>query len=311
MPNKDLVYELKSADEVIDFVIFRDKRSKIFLRNEWMYRGHASEKWRLVPTGLREERFANTGETRESDYVSNLMKIYNSGSVLPKRDEFFVRKASALTYANVRILTDFCKILEKKNLIDIQRWLRKDTSDNFYRHIGFVAGSGSDDPVHREFLDFLCLAQHYGLPTTLLDFTLNIITALSFSVFDKKSILEDIPCIWCIDMNSDGINNGSSKVNSPFHLIKGSQFYNKNINSQQGLLIWFRHWFEKYHVSGKFEELEDAKDINKVKVILNINDKCRLKLREFLLNVGKAPYDLAVSYEECARFVLDNSDKYK
>ncbi len=37
-------------------------------------------------------------------------------------------------------------------------------------------------------IDFISYGQHYGLPTRLIDFTLNPFIALSFSLFSKKSL---------------------------------------------------------------------------------------------------------------------------
>lgn len=108
------------------------------------------------------------------------------------------------------------------------------------------------DKIPESQLSWISLAQHHGLPTRLLDWAENPLTALFFAVENLK--IEDDCCVWHMNTSSRIIDYGSnSKLpdfqdNSIFFPIHHSQ----RMNAQQGCFS-----FHKLPTrSTKFKSLE-------------------------------------------------------
>ncbi len=84
--------------------------------------------------------------------------------------------------------------------------------------------------------DILSIAQHFGLPTRLLDWTTNPLVALWFAFIEKENI-SGFRCVWGLaveniyfaDLTTDPFNQATTRVFTPNHLTN-------RIKSQNG---WF------------------------------------------------------------------------
>jgi hypothetical protein len=77
-------------------------------------------------------------------------------------------------------------------------------------------------PIPSSEFEWLLLAQHYGLPTRLLDWTENLLTALYFAVSEKRFQAKSIGadgCIWAISPTV--LNEHESNPDFPDNAIKG------------------------------------------------------------------------------------------
>ncbi len=156
-------------------------------------------------------------------------------------------------------------------------------------------------------LEELTIAQHYGIPTRLLDWTENALTALYFATNTIWSEAQDYAVVWVLslDRNSDFVINDLN-VN-PFDL-KDLKFFKpadiiQRVSSQSG---WFS--IHPYRGSGFYERIEtnidDSIRLNKITIHKNNISK----IRETLETCGINEYSIFQDLDSLGRYVFN---KYK
>lgn len=194
------------------------------LSSSFVFRGHSSEKWTLLPSALREGVFMNdfySDEHRTSSHTSptasdnECLQIINEFNVL--RDFFEKCDKSGLPVPEVKRLRDMIfQSVPADLLFKYEEWI----------------------PV--DFYELVSLAQHYGMPTRLLDWSYDILVALYFAVsgvktLDKDNYSENI-VIWALDSH---LADFAYYKSSPLRMIRPRYDGNANIIAQKGL---FSFW---------------------------------------------------------------------
>lgn len=86
--------------------------------------------------------------------------------------------------------------------------------------------------------EWLALAQHHGLPTRMLDFSFNIMTALYFSVDSHEDVAGELIMVKAPKKASDGLQK-----TSPYNIKKLQKYFprivSKRITAQEGLFVVF------------------------------------------------------------------------
>jgi hypothetical protein len=118
----------------------------------------------------------------------------------------------------------------------------------------------------------ISIAQHYGLPTRLLDWTSNPLTALWFSL-SKKQENETDRFVWGVILdNSDILKD---ETIDPFEIDQTffyrPKFINLRISNQLG-------WFSVHNLDNKKSKMQSIEEIERYKIIMakfiiKINDK--------------------------------------
>ena len=152
----------KSAEDLVSAlsprsIYFKHERSP----HKWIFRGVASEGWKLIPTAFRGEDL-----TQHSQIYSELRSIEpffrfadESGLPLPE-DSQFVRN-------RFQVLSD--------SLVNIHaRFGLGDTCKRIWE-------TGEEVWPPDEFLSLIALAQHHGIPTRMLDWSRNPLKAAYFA----------------------------------------------------------------------------------------------------------------------------------
>ncbi|MGZ3998127.1 MAG: FRG domain-containing protein, partial [Flavisolibacter sp.] len=87
--------------------------------------------------------------------------------------------------------------------------------------------------IPEEFYEIACLAQHYGVPTRLLDWSYDFITALFFAISDKDPSDEQNIVLWCLKLENEFGRHW------PLKFLIPQYFDNPNSKAQSGILtLW-------------------------------------------------------------------------
>lgn len=191
---------------------------KTFAKGNFIFRGHASEKYELIPSALRLEcsgRFnaiALGNDSGGTEYFQ-MVKEYN-------------------------ILRRFFKLCDLKGLLvdDVER-----IRDTWQERFDIDTLVKNEDWLPRDLWSIAAFAQHYGLPTRLLDWTHDRFVALYFAIEDYLDSVKSPKeskniVIWALNMNPF-----ISQANLGLPLVFVQPVYHGNMNmiAQQGLFtLW-------------------------------------------------------------------------
>jgi hypothetical protein len=130
--------------------------------NQWIFRGHADAEWRLVPTAFREESWSS----------------FESYGVLDwsKMTENHQQTIEGNVIRDFSYRSDIAGLPLPENSPRVRQLLAHDT-------LPPDDDDGEDWPP-RELWSLIALAQHYGVPTRLLDWSHSAWTAAYFAVSD-------------------------------------------------------------------------------------------------------------------------------
>lgn len=202
-----------------------------------IFRGHSNVAYQLLPTALRK----NT-----SIWEFTPVRYDNNGPI-PDSE-------AILSYAEFQVLRDFYQAADRRGLnVPVSERLRA----QLHVDIDYYSNMDGGDWLPDDLLETAGLAQHYGVPTRLLDWSYDPMVAAFFASRPQSLKGSDI-CVWAVNPSIWFDSPTHQNVQTPLKIVTPPYFGNPNLNAQQGL---FTYWAKDIgpvldvasdHIKGKF-----------------------------------------------------------
>ncbi len=249
-------YQCTTAEEFYDLM----RRSHSFwgdgLECFWIFRGHADSNWELLPSvwrpnlnegfeqNLRYWREEVAGKFDASE-VAHLEPHLQQGI-----DSYRCAVASAIAEQS---LIEWFSILSDQIGLSVPSWDKKHHRSLFLELDRWEIGQA------------YCLAQHYGVPTRLLDWTFDPRIAAFFSCNEESKEAENIAvyALRYIELNTkklirpaDGSDPSEKLRRLQIKLISSARSTNDYLRAQEGLFTLIHNAHDYFSAEGKWPTLD-------------------------------------------------------
>lgn len=230
----DEVIELrKNPKEFIDFLRLSQNHwnnnyeclneDGYFIKDRWIFRGSFNAKWRLIPSAWRNNKII---ESQIIDLVNKFKKTTDNKKI-PSYEKLYAKVEIDIINRFRYALHDFGYPIE---------W-SKDNKNKF-----------------EDLLDVACIAQHHGIPTRLLDWTVNPMTAAYFACEPQGKLYKaDDVCVWALNIGSKMFSDSHDYIK----IHEQPRNRNNYLRAQQALFTECSDSLEYHKIYGVWPSIED------------------------------------------------------
>ncbi len=224
-PASSKLYSIRHISHASDFIAYLANPQKLFTDHldgnsfnsqhqtyQWIFRGVSDSKFRLIPKSLR--------SIEEDKVTHNLLNSYNE---CKKR-------------AELAIICEFYTQCHRGglNLPHLRYDLHKSLLNAEIDALVHLQDDQSTWPMP-ELLPIFGLAQHYGIPTRLLDWSLNPFVAAFFAAQPIQAPTPTHLAVWILNATAIKNQRHPDTENNIIKIIEPPTAYNPNLKLQQGV----------------------------------------------------------------------------
>jgi len=233
------------------------------------------------------------GQGEDKSLIPSLFRKNSKLASLTRRS---VNTYPQLLLAERDILIQFFEIADKRGLVlpDDSQDLRAVLETIKSKDLLVERGYDSWSPTKLA-LSLSALAQHYGIPTRLLDWTRQSYIAAFFAAENALKINKPDPSsllvVWAFLFPLFGKHDDISKDTDPVHVVTAPSATNPNLKAQQGVFTLLNRFYTK-EAEGEYPPMDSLLEglANKADPEHSDADKLiiGLKLRKFTLPISEA-----------------------
>lgn len=218
---------------------------------EYIFRGHSSEHYELIPSALRQNNMSNLYQIKINNEDKTRYLEYQY-----IEQEYYLLKCFYIIASHNGLKVPYIEWIQ-------QRIAHHSIVNELHAQVLGLYPKKIDKSVWilKEMVDIAALAQHYGVLTRLLDWTFDIHVALYFATLGacKNKNKNDFVTIWALNKNyiSDYLK---TKNDNPLKAVIPPYCDNPNINAQKGILTY---WEIPINKSDSFPNYNNEKGVDR------------------------------------------------
>jgi len=208
-------YSFNTVKELFDYLAPWNTNLEQFI-----FRGHSKESFELVPSALR------------LDNQNNFWNQVNGGRLEPTQIDW----SSHQIWGEYHLLREFYRLADMQGLeVPASELFRSSLAQRYDLQIQRM--QGRNEWIPNDLLEATALAQHYGVPTRLLDWSYDRFVATYFALHGALGSTEGKVVIWAL--NRENVTR-SQMTAHPICIKFVTPHYsgNPNISAQKGLFTY-------------------------------------------------------------------------
>lgn len=215
---KRVEFHKGETEEFLNSISYGGDYYRLF-NNGFLFRGHSLSDYKLQPSALRKEGMIGTDLVKSDKSIKiygELLQIFRESQLIQK------------FYKNCDDTGLYLPFIEEKNIYYLLNEDRIASTFPPFEHW-----------PPKEYYELMSLAQHYGIPTRLLDWSRDVNVAIYFALSDylngKEISDDDYMTLWAMDGGSLEFESKSI----PLKIIKPRYYNNPNLHAQRGVFsVW-------------------------------------------------------------------------
>ncbi len=250
----------------------------------FIFRGHSHESYELIPSALRKS------------HIPELWRYYQFGN--PDIDYKLVDQLHHQIGYEFQLLRNFYKLADRQGLeVPKSNTLRKTLAQTWDMNLNL--SNSQTIWLPEDLYETAALAQHYGIPTRLLDWSYDPYVALYFAIkgsLDSKEKKENL-AVWALNKDEIAfLKPTTHRISIDF--ITPHYSSNPNINSQKGLFtlcpikVLSNHEAAKLLMDKNLVQVVERKPLDQV--ILDEAKSNQTLLKKFILPYQEAKKGLKI-----------------
>jgi hypothetical protein len=209
-----------------------------YINAPWLFRGQGEDKnWPLKPSLFRTD-----------EYAQNKLRSLTKRNI----DDYL-----GLRRAEIELLSDFFDVADKRGLVlpDDSQELRLSLQNLRSLDDHWLEKPSSGWPIPDNVLSLAALAQHYGIPTRLLDWTRQSTIAAYFAAEsavkendrskDGKDDPSNLLVVWAFYFPLLGMRGKIYSLDDPVRIVTAPSASNPNLQAQRGIFTQFHCYYTK------------------------------------------------------------------